>query len=95
MISNRELAAAIWLGILLGWGAATSAPIRQGMRGIVRALFARKLAASIVLGAAYLSAWVYAARAVGLWDAALVGETAVWFVLGGLPTMASLTHLDG
>jgi len=93
MISNRELAAAIWLVILVVWGAATSAPIRRCMRGLIRALFARKFAASIVLGAAYASAWVYAARAAGLWDSALVGETAIWFILSGLTSMASVSVL--
>lgn len=84
MITSRELAAIIWLVILV-IGAMTRREARVSLRHLLRAFLQGKVLAVLVLYAAYVALWVCVAAKIGVWTKSLLADTIIWFVVSGFP----------
>lgn len=94
MLSNREFAGLVWLALLVVVVTVTRQGTRASLRAVARCFAAPKVAGPLLLGGAYTAAWVLLARTVHVWDTALVGETALWFVITAFPMLLSLSELS-
>ncbi|HWI04684.1 MAG TPA: hypothetical protein VNT52_12810 [Acidimicrobiales bacterium] len=91
MPNNRELATLLWLVVL--FGVALSRPGgRSSLRGLVRTALSPTILVPLAVLAAWVSALVYAASSVGLWDKDLATDTVFWFFFAGLVLFGNFTH---
>ena len=86
MISTRELAALIWLTILV-LVAARQPNIRAAMLGVLQAFLQIRIVRILVLFGGYIAIWIRLAEAGGFWERMLLKDTIVWVVLAGLPLL--------
>jgi hypothetical protein len=87
-MNDRELAVALWTVGFFAFALLKWPHVRLAMRGVVVAALAPKLVLLVLGVAAYLGALLYAGSFVGIWRAALVSDTALWFVATGLALYA-------
>jgi hypothetical protein len=72
------LAIVVWLVVALAW-MLTRRGTRTALRGVARALSARKIAVPLLLMCAYVSAVVVGLRGLGMWNFSLTTATVFWF----------------
>lgn len=94
VLSNREFAGLVWLALLVVVVAVVSEGTRASLRAVARCFAAPKVAGPLLFGGVYVAAWVLLARAVHIWDTALVGETTLWFVITAFPMLLALGDLS-
>ena len=78
LISTRELASAIWLLIVVGFGLSKKS-IRQSTLEVVRALLAPKIVAVMSCMLLYAVMTVLLLRCIGFWKIVLLKDTVLWF----------------
>lgn len=90
MLSTREIAGLIWLGLLLllalGYG-----PTRKSMPAILRSFAKRSILALFVLYLVWIGGGVYLAHLAGTWNPFMVGPTMLWSLLVGIPFIFDMT----
>lgn len=87
-LSSREIATSFWLAAFLAWGF-THPPVRSSFLNVIKALFASKVIIPIMLVIGYTSAVVWGLAAIGFWDASLLKDTVLWFLLAGIVAVFS------
>lgn len=83
MFSNREVALAIWGSALFAF-LAFNADVRRAIGGVLGAFLAPKIVVWVGLSLAYTAVTVSALQHVGAWTPALLKDTALWWVAGGV-----------
>lgn len=83
VFTTRELAAAIWVAVLVVWGL-TRSEIRTASWSVVRSAFATKLAIIWMLGAAWMTLGVFLLAHFHLWELENLKDTIIWCVSAGL-----------
>ncbi len=81
--NNREIAAALWLAVLLAWSL-PKAGVRRSLIVALKALLQEKVVAVLCAAAVYTAGAVIVLRRVGMWDGSLLKDTIAWFCLGGM-----------
>jgi hypothetical protein len=98
-INARDAALLSWLAVLLVWvvwGLVRRSSLSDAAIGIVRALAAVKVWTLVLSVMLWLSAIVYLAAQVGLWDTRLMKDTVVIVLVGGLTAgFKALDHTTG
>lgn len=89
MLTNRELASLLWLGILLV-AVAYRPSGRTALWRIVPAFLHPKVAGPMLLYAAWTAGAVAIGTVAGAWNEGLVKDTVVWFIAVGIPLMFGL-----
>lgn len=87
LLTNREIAVLVVLGVLLMVGLAAAIRKPGGVRSLGKALsgFLRwRIAVAICLHLGILSVAVWVASRLGFWEWGLWKPTALWLVLGGV-----------
>lgn len=83
-LTNRELSALIWLG-LMSVSAILCAPTRRSVFSFAGGLWrSRKLLYIVVVLAAYSAAAAALLARAGLWSPSLIKDTTIWFLFAGL-----------
>lgn len=82
MITNREIATAAWLAVLLVLSL-MRAEVRTSFRRLGRAFFKSKIILPFLLFIAWFAAWIWCAARMDLWKAYLLKDTAIWFIVSG------------
>jgi len=85
-LTNREIASLVWLSILVAW-AARQPNVRASLVDIGKRLLDGRIFFVLVAFGAYIVLWVQFARRIGIWDGSLREETALWWILSGLPLL--------
>lgn len=91
--NNREIAAGIWLVILV-LGSTASRDIRSAMVDVLKAFFVRPILVNVLLLAGYLACIVVMLAIVGAWTAAQLKVTLLWFFTSGLVGLSSSPRLS-
>lgn len=78
ILNNREWATVIWFAIFVLW-ILTRRELRRSVGHLLAAVFRTKLLILICGTAAWVFGLVMLGRVVGLWTAALLGTTVLWF----------------
>lgn len=89
-MNNRELASAIWIGLLLAL-ALSRRDLRAELWSIVKLVSGFTILVPALLYATVLCALILVAERVGLWEPALLGETLIWFFLAGAVLLFRVT----
>jgi hypothetical protein len=82
-LDSREKAILVWTLLLLAYVLRKDRSIASSMLGVLRSMFAPKLAVVWITAAAYCAALVVAADLVGLWHTSAIKETVYWFIGSG------------
>lgn len=82
-ISNRDIAVAFWLTVLL-LAACTTLPGRKALSGVLRSLREPKVIGIISIYGAYLTFSLVAASKIGLWQWELLKDVIIWFFFSGV-----------
>lgn len=90
-MDNRELAAAVWIGVLVG-GCLVNAGTRSAVLGLVRAALHPKIVLPVLLMLALALLLVRAAASLGLWVGDLIVPTVAWVVAVGLVLLFNFEH---
>ncbi|MEX2210111.1 MAG: hypothetical protein WD846_04490 [Patescibacteria group bacterium] len=91
-LTNREIAAVAWLIAFGGWLLARGGIARSVWQVLVAAAHPR-LAIPFVAYLGYLLAVIVLAEAVGIWNPALLKDSVIWIVVGGIPLFAMFTRV--
>ncbi|MDF1815015.1 MAG: hypothetical protein P1V20_22615 [Verrucomicrobiales bacterium] len=83
LLSSRELAALIWIGLFGVWGA-TKRGVRESFWNLVVTAFATKLSIIWILGAFWMSLGVFILSKVALWAPENLKDTIVWCFSAGV-----------
>lgn len=81
MLTTRDVAALLWLAVLFAFALARS-DIRRSLWSVLVAF--RPFVLAMALYAGYVALIVYGAYRLGLWDAGLMKESVVWFLVSGM-----------
>lgn len=92
-MDTRELATAIWLGILTTW-CMTKPSIRNGFGSVLSAATARPVAIVFSLAIAYLVTMTVVLRHFELWTLKQFKITALWFIVAGIPALADTPEIS-
>jgi hypothetical protein len=92
-IDTRDLATAIWLGVLLVWGLVKPA-IREAMGGVIAAATAPAIATFLGLAIAYLVVVTATLQSAELWTLKQLKITVLWFVVAGVPALMSIPEIS-
>lgn len=90
-MDNRELAAAVWIGVLVV-GCLVNAGTRSAALGLLRAALHPKVAFPVLVMLALVLLLVRAAAGVGLWVGDLIVPTVGWVVAVGLVLLFNFEH---
>src|SRR4051812_41816585 len=82
-MNNREVAAVVWLGIVLILGG-TQPDIRRSFGSVVVTVVHPKLLIPLLAMSSYVACLIYAGRKAGIWNADLTGDTVAWAIGTGL-----------
>ncbi len=93
MLNNREIAILVWLMVCLLWGLST-APIRKGMTGVVRAALAWKLVTAVLTAFAWMALIVGCLHQLGVWRWANAKVAVLWFLTAALVMIFNVTSAD-
>lgn len=85
-MTNRELASAILLTLLLCWGL-TRPDARKALLTVVRTFVHWRIQLPLALYMTFVGTWVWLVSGFGLWNKDLLTETVLWFVLSGFPVL--------
>lgn len=77
LLNNRELAALIWISLLLGW-ALTNPEIRKSLINVLQHALTRPLIKIYAVMLAYIMAMLLLLSRIGLWDTNQLKATIVW-----------------
>lgn len=88
MLSNREIATAIWLAILLAH-AFTKTDVRQASARVVELFVHPKILVPVMVLLAYTAGVTWILFRVGLWVPSLLKDTVLWFTLTGFGVFMS------
>jgi hypothetical protein len=91
-ITNRELAVAIWIVVFLAW-ALTREDIRRSFGNVLRVLFRRVIALSLILIAVYIYAETRILAFVGVWEESNVKDTIIWGVTVAVVMFINVTKI--
>jgi hypothetical protein len=83
VFNSREIATACWLGAGLIWMVFKS-PARKALWGVLRTFFCRQILVPVCIMALWCGISVWLLAGVGLWKAALLKDTIMWFCAGAL-----------
>ena len=86
MLSNREIATLIILGIVIVY-VMFSAAVRKSVGGVLKAFMHWKLQLTVWLYAIYAVGVVLAAASLGVWELALLKDSIIWIIFSGLPIL--------
>lgn len=97
MLTPRELASLIWLGVAVV--AVVVMAIRDrslaiNIGNVVRLAVKPPISFMILGFYAYMAAWVWVAASLGLWNKSLLLELVLWGVISGLAVLFSATDAD-
>jgi hypothetical protein len=84
--NNREVAAAIWLVLFMGW-ALGKADIRRSLAALVRSFCHVKIIVPVCLMVLYTAAIVALLATVSFWNISLLKDTIVWFCVSAMAMM--------
>lgn len=84
VFSNREIAIGIWTALLLTCGMGAKM-VRSSVRRVLRLLFSKTLLLTFFVMGLYQVAEIYLLKKLGVWDWALMKETALWALFTSLP----------
>ncbi len=90
-MDNRELASAIWIGVL-AVGCLVSHRTRSAVLGLVRTALHPKIVMPVLLMLALVLLLVWAAASIGLWVGGLLVPTLAWVVAVGLVLLFNFQH---
>jgi hypothetical protein len=82
-MNDRELAALIWIGIVLVW-ALSLRDFRHGLRGILATAVQPALSVPLLALVGWVGGLIWIAARLGIWEAALISDAVVWFIGTGL-----------
>ncbi len=88
-LTNRELATLILFCVFILF-AASKADVRRAFVSLAKAFFKFKLVAPLIGYLAILSAGVWMADTVGLWERSQIKDTVLWFIGSGLALFVNL-----
>ena len=90
IFNNREIAAFIWVGVLLAW-VLSKETMRQPTHRLFASLFNLKILTAFFYVIAYIIFAVIALHTIGLWDVSQLKATIYWTLMVGI---ASLFRMD-
>lgn len=94
VFSDREIATAIWLGVLLVFALSKKA-IREALLDLVKAFFHWKILTSVAVMILYTTGMVCLLHAANFWTVSLLKDTIIWFFSGMVLAVSFLTsHKD-
>lgn len=82
-MNDREIAALVWLALLVALGLSQS-EVRQALAPILKTLLSPRLLLPLLALVSCVCALAYLAQELGLWDFELTTDTVVWFIGTGL-----------
>lgn len=90
-LSNREIAAAVWITVFLLAAAFFSSNVRKSVLNLIKQFFAPAIIGAVMAMLLYTLGVVLAMRSVALWDSSLIKDTVFWvsFVALGMLMNAS------
>ena len=91
MISVREMAGLIWLGVLLV-AALAYGPTRKSVPSILLSFAKPPLLVAFSLYFAWIALGVYIGHLAGGWNPSMLGPTIVWTLLVGIPLIFGMTN---
>ncbi|MPZ63016.1 MAG: hypothetical protein GEU93_17350 [Propionibacteriales bacterium] len=97
MVSSRELASLIWIGVAaigLSVLLIRSREGRASLVGVLRALAHPKVLVSLLAFFAYISACVWVADVVGAWTSSMLKETLIWTIISSFAVIFASTKAD-
>lgn len=83
LFNNREIASAIWIGILL-LVVSMSGDIRSSIWQVVRAFCCRSILLATSILSVYVVGVVWILYAAGAWTSVVLKETVLWFMFSGV-----------
>ena len=89
LFNNREIASAVWLGILL-LVVSMSGGIRSSMWQVVRAFCCRRILIATSILLVYVAGIVWILDAIGAWTSVVLKETVLWFMFSGVALVFNL-----
>jgi hypothetical protein len=92
LLNGREWATVFWLAVFLVV-LLVNRDLRTSLWGVTRTLLTPILLVPLLLMAAYASAVVYIAAALGLWQRDLIGGTAVWYLTSAVALFFTITKI--
>jgi hypothetical protein len=92
ILSNREIAAGIWLLIVFLW-ALSSGGVRRSMLGLLEAFFVKGIILPILAMLLYVLLMVLVFRTIGFWDISALKDTILWTFGNALATFFNLTKV--
>lgn len=90
MLSTRETAGLIWLGLLL-LVALSHGPTRRSVPPVLRSFNQPIILAVFGVYIAWIGGGVYLAYLAGVWNPSMLGPTIVWTLLAGMPLIFAMT----
>ena len=90
MLSTREIAGLIWLGLLVV-GALSYGSTRK-LPGILRSFIQPTILTVLGVYVAWIGGGVYLAYLAGAWNPSMLGPTIVWTLLIGIPLIFGMTN---
>lgn len=88
IFSNREIATAIWLIILILFGLPKK-NIRSSLKGLIRSIFAWKLTLYYLLSIVYFTLLLFLINRIIKLDPGLIKDSIIWFIASGLIVTAN------
>lgn len=94
VFSDREIATAIWLGVLLAFALSKKA-IREALPDLVKTFFHWKILTSVAVMILYTAGMVCLLHAANFWTVSLLKDTITWLLSGmGLAVSFVTSHKD-
>ena len=92
-ITNRDLALAFWLVVLLAWSASKPS-VRASLRALIEAITRRQILVAFGLAAATAAGISYMLSLAGLWSLSQLKGTLIWFLVACIPSMMDIPKLS-
>jgi hypothetical protein len=92
ILSNREIAAGVWLLIVLIWALSVGS-VRRSILGVLEAFFVKIIVVPFVVMLLYVILMVLIFRKIGFWDASALKDTILWTTSTAFATFFSLNKV--